>query len=437
MLMKQPGPAIQRRPASVANYGALYRLDLWDSKSEDPSFQDVVEIFKNPDVHLIAGGLRKLAEKYPAFMSNYSLMYNSGSLQRATYLLPRAIVFGETAKFILTFNGIKGSFGYNTIETVEYDGYSYAFREIQFLEEPKYQSQSVSDQVLAEDEIDRKLSTGRILVSKPNPAKCISCHGYVEPHPIWESYFMWPGAYGSEDDNVFGEGSSLHRTFALKGTDDPEKAGFAQFNLLRASETEPARTDYARYTALKPLSAAYQADRPDHPVPNLILTNLLTGQAYDRLSKRLVEYYRKAGNKPEPISCASGPVDHDTVASLLANVVKMKKDFGPSMDRTVVTRGLGSDGGKFDRNERLVNEAAASDDFKRLRAMFPDHTDFELSAALSCSISDTCVAANLKKTGLDLQDFAINHSRAPTFNGVGLENLGETVDNRVLFLFGR
>ena len=89
-----------------------------------------------------------------------------------------------------------------------------------------------------------------IIWTKTNPARCTQCHG-ANTNPIWETYFHWPGAYGSNDDflttsfvreeiNRNGNyaahglagryGASQGRAIDLKpGTKDVEVDGFRAF----------------------------------------------------------------------------------------------------------------------------------------------------------------------------------------------------------------
>jgi hypothetical protein len=116
------------------------------------------------------------------YRRNYTFIYDSQSLQKddVTPDFPRALVYGEDAKFVLTFtkspsDGSKNK-GPDALETMEWDekSASFKFREIIF---------------------DGKKNP---LIPEPetNPQKCLACHGQ-DPRPIWEPYNFWPGVYGS------------------------------------------------------------------------------------------------------------------------------------------------------------------------------------------------------------------------------------------------
>lgn len=113
-----------------------------------------------------------------AHLSQYVLMHHSQSLQEASTDSPRAILYGKDAKLILAFNGNPKQLGHDHLEVLQYRGSNHSFemREIIF--------------------------QGKVQFSVANPTLCLSCH-QSDPRPNWESYPLWPGAYGGEDDSVF------------------------------------------------------------------------------------------------------------------------------------------------------------------------------------------------------------------------------------------
>lgn len=124
--------------------------------------------------------IARLPEEYK---ENYTLGYDSQSLQGSSHDNPRAILFGETAQFILTFNGDSAQAYYDTIEAMQYrtDSESFELYSMEF-------------------------SGEGVRVSGPNPPICATCHG-SPAHPIWSSYEYgeretrhWPGFYGSSHD---------------------------------------------------------------------------------------------------------------------------------------------------------------------------------------------------------------------------------------------
>ena len=104
--------------------------------------------------------------------AHYVLVFASRSLQGASFANPRAILFGDDARLIVSFNGDPAQRGYSAIETMEFDPQTngFVFREINFI-------------------------GGKASISAPNPARCVACHGRPA-HPIWDTPPTWPGSYG-------------------------------------------------------------------------------------------------------------------------------------------------------------------------------------------------------------------------------------------------
>jgi hypothetical protein len=98
------------------------------------TFKKLLEHVKNGK---IADTLQSLKEDYKDYLKYYTLVYESGSAQKASFENPRAIVFGPDAKFIFTFNGHASQVGGNTIETMTFNNKTKEFelREILFKNE--------------------------------------------------------------------------------------------------------------------------------------------------------------------------------------------------------------------------------------------------------------------------------------------------------------
>lgn len=189
----------------------------------------------------IEEALPLLEKNYYQFMHSYTLMYDSFSLHESTMLDPRAIVFGQGARFVFSFNGDSKKRGGYAFETMEFDSQTktFLFREVAFKKQmTKSDLEDLdADEIEFEDEFVR--------VSKANVNKCTQCHG-TNPNPIWETYFIWPGSYGSDDDGlnsffyrpVENRISSLGRQLKLKEkAKDIEFAGFVEF--IKRKSTHP------------------------------------------------------------------------------------------------------------------------------------------------------------------------------------------------------
>ena len=124
------------------------------------------------------GSIEQLLAALPAQQRrNYALMFASRSLQGATFLNPRVILFGPDARFIITFNGDPGQRGFRVLETMEFDDSRSEFRlrELIFPEQPG--------------------GAAQVRVSEVNPPRCARCHG-TPARPVWDTFPLWPGAYG-------------------------------------------------------------------------------------------------------------------------------------------------------------------------------------------------------------------------------------------------
>ena len=114
-----------------------------------------------------------------ALRSRYALVFSSRSLQQATYSAPRVILYGSDAHLVLTFNGDASQRGFNTVETLEFgQDKQFRLREIRF---PAPGSKEA------------------VSFSAPNPTTGQACHGSPAA-PVWDSWPLWPGAYGQRYD---------------------------------------------------------------------------------------------------------------------------------------------------------------------------------------------------------------------------------------------
>ncbi|MCB0393474.1 MAG: hypothetical protein KDD25_02880, partial [Bdellovibrionales bacterium] len=146
-------------------------------KSEDTEFSiaTVIQWVNSEKAKSIEDVLSLLPDEY---LKNYTLVKSSGSLQRSSFEYPRAVMFGETARVILTFNGNPEHMGFGTLEMMEIpdDGLEIEMRRIDFNQSPP-------------------------LVSERNPNTCKNCHGKFE-RPLFGSYHDWPNFYGELQDRL-------------------------------------------------------------------------------------------------------------------------------------------------------------------------------------------------------------------------------------------
>lgn len=108
-------------------------------------------------------------------LTHFTLMHHSKSLHGSSYEEPRALLFGETGQWVVSFNGSSSQEAGDMVEMMIYDPKTktYAFHELDFSNDTP--------------------------VFHESPTKCLACHG-SNPRPIWDHYNAWPGAYGEVDD---------------------------------------------------------------------------------------------------------------------------------------------------------------------------------------------------------------------------------------------
>lgn len=174
--------------------------------------------------------------------THYTLIFQSRSLQGASYTYPRAILFGDDATFVLSFNGDPSQRGYDAVETMQFEAASstFLFREIRFGEPGTPPS-----------------------ISDANPARCTACHG-TPARPIWDTAPSWPGVYGEH----YHSGLSARETRGVRGY-LAQQAAHPRYRLLMASR------DFAERDTYVPSSIITYNGMAKEP-PNARLSMLLT-----------------------------------------------------------------------------------------------------------------------------------------------------------------
>jgi hypothetical protein len=178
------------------------------------------------------------------YRSSYALMYDSNSLQRSTPLEPRVISYGTDASLILAFNsGDPTLGGSDTVELIQFNQ-----------PETKFEFY----------EISKSSVTGKLVLSSET-TKCQACHT-GDPRPNWQPYDNWPGAYGSNDDNL-----------AAVPTEQTNYADFVKI-----------ATKNPRYATLLNLSTSSSGNQVIGSTPNTALINRIAQWNYMRAA-RLVQ----------------------------------------------------------------------------------------------------------------------------------------------------
>ncbi len=163
--------------------------------------------------------VEKTLAHLPASMrKNFLLIRESLSLQKSNDLYPRAILFKDDATLSCSFGGHKSLIGFDSLECYQFlkDSDRFEFREIVF---PSPENQL--------NEVQFSLPNRQAV----GPVSCTSCHSQ-DPHPIWEPYSTWKGAYGSFDDSFYLKNESVYSDASTQENNEKivkERSAFETF----------------------------------------------------------------------------------------------------------------------------------------------------------------------------------------------------------------
>lgn len=282
--------SLRDQPTRGTSSEAKYRFPLL-------TFDKLLEVSKKSST--VEAALKTLRAKYPEYMLTHTLVYDSLSVQQASFEEPRAIVFGPDAKFVFSFNGHPNMRGGAAFETMEFDEVKgeFQFREIVF-------KKQVSHDELSEYTPGRTESQNQnVIWTKANTDRCTQCHG-ENPSPIFETYFIWPGFYGSNDD-------FLTTPFVRKEIE--QNPNYRAAGIDHAFGVSQGR-DFKLKTGAKDVEVEgfkrYLAGKRDHP-------------RYSHLPTRGIEkgYYRwMAGEAPQTIDI-SDEVEKDIASASPGNSI--------------------------------------------------------------------------------------------------------------------
>ena len=133
---------------------------------------------RNPATGRPVNSIAELAPLLPRELrSNFTFVYDSRSPFRSSISpkFPRVILFTRDARLVLTFTGDPGKPGYDMLEALSFDDASAAFVARAYL---------------------LPAAERRSWRPAPEDADCARCHG-ADTRPIFDSYPLWPGFYGS------------------------------------------------------------------------------------------------------------------------------------------------------------------------------------------------------------------------------------------------
>jgi cytochrome c553 len=136
---------------------------------------------KNPATGLPVDSIGELVPLLPRELrENFTFVYDSRSPFRSGISpeFPRVIMFTNDARLVLTFIGDERQPGFDLLETVWFDYESATFELHAYL---------------------LPAAERRSWRPSAEEAKCARCHG-ADARPIFDSYPLWPGYYGSVQD---------------------------------------------------------------------------------------------------------------------------------------------------------------------------------------------------------------------------------------------
>ena len=152
--------------------------------SEPLSLQALEEFAKRNKITSIDQIIPLLPED---MRSNFTLVYGSRSPEAVSIspAYPRVILFSKDGRSLLAFTTDPSKPFYNSLQMIEFDerASQFKFGELSFNQ-------------------DKEKGNTHIRANA-KPTSCASCHGAgANAHPIWDSYALWPGVYGSFDDRM-------------------------------------------------------------------------------------------------------------------------------------------------------------------------------------------------------------------------------------------
>ena len=242
---------------------------------------------------------RLSAELRSGFTFIFSSRSPHGARGEVDPLHPRVLLFTPDGRLLLAFTSNKNGSGYGVVESIHFNDADRAFYTSKFvLREATRKDPRLKSELLHNGELNQR--------------ECIRCHG-TDPRPIFDSYPLWPGFYGSLEDG-FLRGSpeaTLYERF-LKTKKDQSPFRYLKFG------SESKMTPYEDGTAKAP-----EMD-PLRFRPNERLGIALTDLNWRRIARQL-ERSPSYGKYARPLAggladCWSIPIEGyaDPIQNLLA-----------------------------------------------------------------------------------------------------------------------
>ena len=268
---------------------------------------------RNPQTGAPVDSISELVPLLPRELrENFTFVYDSRSPFRTGISpeYPRVILFTNDARLVLTFIGDERQPGYDLLETMSFD----------------YESAKFELHAYMLPAAER-----RAWRPSPQEAQCSRCHG-ADARPIFDSYPLWPGYYGSVQD-----------TFPHDRIGQKEARSFAAFQANAAKTGVYKDLIYPSGSPVSPyLDPRLFKDNTVTLDPNLFayLPNARLGMALTELNRQRI--YRKlasgdgfAANEKRILSklLECRPADQPDRASLRAIVEALQAENADRLKR--------------------------------------------------------------------------------------------------------
>lgn len=254
------------------------------------NYSSLQQLIINKNLKTIEDTLPYLPQEY---FSNFVMMHSSMSLQKASLENPRVLLFGPTAKFVISYNGSHLQKGYYDFEILEFD--------------PKTKVTNLYEITFPQQ------TSGAVRFSQANPPKCLECHtSFPKPNgvrkPIWNAYPSWPGAYG-------------FRKSSLTYSEKKERE-------FKAFDTDK-RATHPRYKFLNFKTAERRTVGMRHERPNLRLYELLIFNYGIALAEKIKKHPLF---KAAPLHVLTALWSHNLEYAPTSSPLCLEKDFPFAVD---------------------------------------------------------------------------------------------------------
>jgi hypothetical protein len=319
-----PSRCVRRRPGVRLSAALLFAAVVapWPAFAQSAAFneQRLQELLQNnPVTGRPVDSIDELVPLLPdELRSNFTLVYDSRSPFRDSISpdYPRVILFTKDGRFVLTFTGDKQKPGANLLESISFDPESARFTLRAYL-----------------------LPAAERTGWRPSAeaANCASCHG-ADPRPIFDSYPLWPGFYGSQQDTFPRDrlGAKEYRDYRtfLAG---PAKSGVYRGLIFPAGS---AVSPYIDPRHFNPDTVEVPAE-PLRFLPNTRLGMALTELNRQRIYRKLTEGNGFAANEKqflaELLDCK--PIRAPPAQAVAAIGDQLKRENAARLERLGIRRG--------------------------------------------------------------------------------------------------